>query len=58
MGSAAGHDEEEYAVDTELDEEVNGHRCIEQHRRRHEIGPRPPRQEVRADDSFSKIKFN
>jgi len=38
MGSAAGHDEEEYAADTELDEEVNGHRRIEQHRRRHETG--------------------
>ena len=43
MGSAAGHDEEEYAADTELDEEVNGHRRIEQHRCHHEIGPRPPR---------------
>ena len=57
MGSAAGHDEEEYAADTELDEELNGHRRIEQHRRRHETGPRRPRQEVRADDSFGKIKF-
>ena len=57
MGSTAGHDEEEYAADTELDEEVNGHRCIEQHRRHYEIGPRPPRQEVCADDSFGKIKF-
>ena len=56
-GNTAGHDEEEYAADTELDEEVNGHRCIEQHRHRHETGPRPPRQEVRADDSFDKIKF-
>ncbi|XP_066333787.1 uncharacterized protein [Miscanthus floridulus] len=57
MGSAADHDEEEYAADTELDEELNGHRRIEQHRRRHETGPRRPRQEVRADDSFGKIKF-
>ena len=57
MGSTAGHDEEEYAADTELDDEVNGHRRIEQHRRRHETGSRPPWQEVRVDDSFGKIKF-
>ena len=57
MVSAAGHDEEEYAANTELDEDVNGHRRIEQHRRRHETGSRPPWQEVRADDSFGKIKF-
>ena len=57
VGSTAGREEEEYAADTELDEEVNGHRCTGQHRHRHETGPRPPRREVRADDSFGKIKF-
>jgi hypothetical protein len=50
-GSTAGQDEEEYSADTELEEEVSGHRRTEQRRPRNEIGPRPPRQEVRADDS-------
>jgi hypothetical protein len=57
MGSAAGQDEEEYAVDIELDEEVNGHRRNEQCCHRHEVGPHQPRREVHADDSFGKIKF-
>jgi hypothetical protein len=45
VDSAAGQDDEEYTTNTELDEEVNGHRCTEQRRHRHEVGPRPPRQE-------------
>jgi hypothetical protein len=57
MGSVAGQDEEEYAADTEHDEEVNGHRPTKQRHHRHEVGPRPPRREVHADDSFGKIKF-
>jgi hypothetical protein len=57
VGSAAGQDEEKYAADTELDEEVNGHRSTEQRRHHHEVGPRPPRREVHVDDSFSKIKI-
>jgi hypothetical protein len=57
MDSAAGQDDEEYAADTELDEEVNGHQRTEQRRHCHEVGPHPPRREVRADDSFGKIKF-
>jgi hypothetical protein len=42
-GSTAGQDEEEYSADTELEEEVSGHRRTEQRRHRHETGPRPPR---------------
>jgi hypothetical protein len=56
-GSAAGRDEEEYSADTKLEEEVNGHRRTEQRRHQHKTSPRPPRREVRADDSIGKIKF-
>jgi hypothetical protein len=57
VGSGAGQEDEEYAADTELDEEMNGHQCTKQRRHRHEVGPRPPRREVHVDDSFGKVKF-
>jgi hypothetical protein len=34
-GSAAGRDEEEYSTDTELEEEVSGHRRTEQRHHSH-----------------------
>jgi hypothetical protein len=57
VGSAVGQDDEDYAADTELDEEVNGYRHTEQRCHHHEVSPRPPRWEVCVDDSFGKIKF-
>jgi hypothetical protein len=43
VGSAVGQDDEDYAADTELDEEVNGYRHTEQRCHHHEVSPRPPR---------------
>jgi hypothetical protein len=57
VGSVTGEDDVEYSADTELDEEVNGNQRRQQRRNRYGTGAHPPRREVRADDSFGKIKF-
>jgi hypothetical protein len=57
VGSVVSQDEEEYSMDTELNGVVNGHQRSHPRRNRHGTGTRPPRREVRADDSLGKIKF-
>jgi hypothetical protein len=44
-------------MNTEFDGEVNGRQRSHPHRSRRSASTRPPRREVRADDSLGKIKF-